>query len=70
MAASREALRLERERADGVMIFATWFRLDLRNGPLVLEVPPKVRGLADDIWYNWCATSGSPARTAATAENA
>ena len=31
----------------------TWFWLDLRNGPLVLEVPPKVLGLIDDMWYNW-----------------
>ena len=31
----------------------TWFWLDLRNGPLVLEVPPKVLGLVDDIWYHW-----------------
>lgn len=31
----------------------TWFWLDLRNGPLVLEVPPKVLGLVDDMWYNW-----------------
>ncbi len=27
--------------------------LDLRNGPLVLEVPPKVRGLIDDMGYRW-----------------
>lgn len=31
----------------------TWFWLDLRNGPLVLEVPPKVLGLIDDMWYRW-----------------
>ncbi len=31
----------------------TWFWLDLRNGPLVLEAPPKVLGLVNDIWYNW-----------------
>ena len=29
----------------------TWFWLDLKNGPLVLEVPPKVLGLIDDMWY-------------------
>ena len=27
----------------------TWFWLDLRKGPLVLEVPPKVLGLINDI---------------------
>jgi hypothetical protein len=31
----------------------TWFWIDLRNGPLVIEAPPKVLGLADDIWYHW-----------------
>lgn len=31
----------------------TWFWLDLRNGPLVLEAPPKVLGLVNDIWYRW-----------------
>src|SRR5512137_341648 len=31
----------------------TWFWLDLRQGPLVLEVPPKVLGLIDDMWYRW-----------------
>jgi len=27
--------------------------IDLHNGPLVIEAPPKVLGLADDIWYHW-----------------
>jgi hypothetical protein len=31
----------------------TWFWLDLRKGPLVLEAPPKVLGLVNDVWYNW-----------------
>ena len=31
----------------------TWFWIDLRNGPLVIEAPPKVLGLVDDIWYHW-----------------
>src|SRR5512137_707281 len=31
----------------------TWFWLDLKQGPLVLEVPPKVLGLIDDMWYRW-----------------
>jgi hypothetical protein len=36
----------------------TWFWLDLRNGPLVLEVPPKVLGLIDDMWYRWTGDVG------------
>lgn len=31
----------------------TWLWIDLHNGPLVIEAPPKVLGLADDIWYHW-----------------
>ncbi|MBX9652809.1 DUF1254 domain-containing protein [bacterium] len=31
----------------------TWFWVDLRNGPIVIEAPPKVLGLVDDIWYHW-----------------
>lgn len=31
----------------------TWFWLDLRKGPVVLEAPPNVLGLVNDIWYNW-----------------
>jgi len=36
----------------------TWFWLDLRKGPLVLEVPPKVLGLIDDMWYRWTVDLG------------
>jgi len=36
----------------------TWFWVDLRNGPLVVEVPPKVLGLADDMWYRWVGDLG------------
>ena len=36
----------------------TWFWVDLRNGPLVLEVPPKVLGLVDDMWYRWAGDVG------------
>jgi len=31
----------------------TWFWLDLHEGPLVLEVPPKVLGAINDMWYNF-----------------
>ena len=37
----------------------TWFWLDLKDGPMVLEAPPKVLGLADDIWYNWAGDIGA-----------
>jgi hypothetical protein len=36
----------------------TWFWVDLHKGPLVLEVPPKVLGLIDDMWYHWVADVG------------
>src|SRR5512137_1865691 len=36
----------------------TWFWLDLRQGPLVLEVPPKVLGLVNDLWYRWSGDVG------------
>jgi len=36
----------------------TWFWLDLRKGPLVLEVPPKVLGLIDDMWYHFVTDVG------------
>ena len=36
----------------------TWFWVDLRNGPLVIEVPPKVLGLVDDMWYHWAGDLG------------
>ena len=36
----------------------TWFWVDLRKGPLVLEVPPKVLGLIDDMWYHWVTDVG------------
>ena len=36
----------------------TWFWMDLSKGPLVLEVPPKVLGLIDDMWYQWTVDLG------------
>jgi hypothetical protein len=32
--------------------------LDTRKGPLVVEIPPKVLGLIDDMWYRWVADVG------------
>jgi hypothetical protein len=36
----------------------SWTWLDLGKGPLVLEVPPKVLGLIDDMWYRWVSDVG------------
>jgi len=36
----------------------TWFWVDLHGGPLVIEAPPKVLGLVDDIWYSWIGDIG------------
>jgi uncharacterized protein (TIGR03000 family) len=36
----------------------TWFWIDLHDGPLVLEVPPKVLGVIDDMWYHWVGDVG------------
>ena len=36
----------------------SWFWLDVRDGPLVLEVPPKVLGLINDMWYRWAGDVG------------
>jgi hypothetical protein len=36
----------------------SWTWLDLTNGPLVIEVPPKVLGAINDMWYRWVADVG------------
>ncbi|HKN29382.1 MAG TPA: DUF1254 domain-containing protein [Roseiarcus sp.] len=36
----------------------TWFWLDLHDGPMVVEVPPKVLGLMNDMWYKWVGDIG------------
>ena len=36
----------------------TWFWIDLSKGPLVLEAPPKVLGLVDDMWYRFASDIG------------
>lgn len=36
----------------------SWTWVDLKAGPLVLEVPPKVLGLIDDMWYRWVGDVG------------
>jgi hypothetical protein len=36
----------------------TWFWIDLRGGPLVIEVPPRVLGIINDMYYFWVADLG------------
>jgi len=36
----------------------SWTWLDLSNGPLVLEVPPKVLGGINDMWFRWVTDVG------------
>ncbi len=36
----------------------SWFTLNLKNGPIVMEVPPKVLGPVDDAWFRYVADIG------------
>ncbi|HSP57873.1 MAG TPA: DUF1254 domain-containing protein [Halomonas sp.] len=53
-------------RMDSKSIFLTpntqtpysWMWLDLRDGPLVLEAPPKVLGALNDLWFRWVVDIG------------
>src|SRR5271167_746295 len=36
----------------------SWTWLDLSKGPLVVEVPPKVLGAINDMWYRWVVDVG------------
>ncbi len=36
----------------------SWAWLDLSRGPLVVEVPPKVLGAVDDMWFRWVIDVG------------
>ena len=35
-----------------------WGNIDLAEGPLVVETPPNVLGIFDDIWFNWISDFG------------
>ena len=37
-----------------------WSYLDLTKGPLVIEVPPGMLGILDDMWWNWISDFGLP----------
>ena len=36
----------------------SWTWIDLKDGPVVLEVPPKVLGTANDMWQRWVVDVG------------
>lgn len=36
----------------------TWTYVNLKDGPLVLEVPPMVLGAVNDMWYRWVVDLG------------
>lgn len=36
----------------------SWTWLDLKGGPIVVEVPPKVLGTANDMWQRWVVDVG------------
>ena len=36
----------------------SWAWLDLTTGPLVVEIPPKVLGAVNDMWYRWVVDVG------------
>ncbi len=46
-----------------------WGNLDLSNGPLVVETPPKVLGIFDDFWFRWVADFGLAGPTKDKVEN-
>ena len=37
-----------------------WSYLDLSKGPLVVEAPPGMLGIIDDMWWNWISDFGLP----------
>jgi len=37
-----------------------WSYLDLTHGPLVIEVPPGMLGIFDDMWWQWMGDFGFP----------
>ena len=47
---------IELTASDNVVYSFIW--LDTTDGPLVVETPPDVLGLIDDMWYRWVADVG------------
>jgi len=51
-----DAKTVELTANDNTVYSFIW--LDTHDGPLIVEVPPKVLGLIDDFWYKWVADVG------------
>ena len=45
--------------ANADTVYALSF-LDLTKGPVVIEVPPKMLGTLDDLWFRWIIDTGLP----------
>ena len=37
-----------------------WGIIDVSKGPMVFEVPPKLLGTLDDMWFRWVTDVGAP----------
>ena len=37
-----------------------WVNLDVTKGPIVVETPPRVLGVIDDMWFQWITDFGLP----------
>jgi hypothetical protein len=63
---NNQTVVLHEDRVDAKTLLLTpntqtatlWFGLSLKDGPLVMEVPPGVLGLADDSWMRYIADLG------------
>jgi hypothetical protein len=51
-----DARTVELTANDNTVYSFVW--LDTKQGPLVVDVPPKVLGTIDDFWYRWVADIG------------
>jgi hypothetical protein len=61
-------IRIFSELMDAKSLFITanadtvyfWSFIDVSKGPIVFEVPPKVLGIVDDMWFRWVSDFGQP----------
>ena len=37
-----------------------WVNLDVTNGPIVVETPPRALSVVDDMWFRWVIDFGLP----------
>ncbi len=51
-----DARTVELTANDNTIYNFTW--IDTKNGPVVIEAPPRILGLIDDFWYRWVADVG------------